>query len=250
MGKRLTTEEFIEKARKVHGDKYDYSKAEYVNSVIKVCIICPIHGEFWQNPNSHMNGVGCKECYYCSKKAYGVAKLDIPNAAKKFPSCYNAWRSLLKRTVENKLKHKWVTYSDCTICDEWLTFSVFLEWFNKQIYFDSWQLDKDILAKGNKIYSPETCAFVPQEINSLFSYKTKESSLPVGVTVSKKRFASAIHKQGKRYYLGNFKTPEEAFQAYKVAKEAWIKEVADKWRGKIDPKVYKAMYEYQVEITD
>ena len=45
-------------------------------------------------------------------------------------------------------------------------------------------------------------------------------------------------------------TPEEAFQAYKVAKEAWIKEVADKWKDKLDPKVYKAMYEYQVEITD
>ena len=64
------------------------------------------------------------------------------------------------------------------------------------------------------------------------------------------RFASAIHKHGKRYHLGNFKTPEEAFQAYKVAKEAWIKEVADKWKDKLDPKVYKAMYEYQVEITD
>lgn len=59
----MLTGEFIEKARKKHGDKYDYSKVEYVNSVKKVCIICPEHGEFWQTPNSHLNGRGCPECF-------------------------------------------------------------------------------------------------------------------------------------------------------------------------------------------
>lgn len=62
MPKKLTTEEFIEKAKKVHGDKYDYSKVVYVNNRTKVCIICPEHGEFWQVPNSHLNGNGCSEC--------------------------------------------------------------------------------------------------------------------------------------------------------------------------------------------
>ena len=60
--RKLTTEEFINKARNVHGDKYDYSKVEYVNSHIKVCIICPEHGEFWQTPNSHLSGSGCYQC--------------------------------------------------------------------------------------------------------------------------------------------------------------------------------------------
>ena len=60
--KRNTTEEFIEKAKKVHGDKYDYSKVEYINSQTKVCIICPEHGEFWQKPNGHLNGMGCDKC--------------------------------------------------------------------------------------------------------------------------------------------------------------------------------------------
>ena len=54
---------FIEKARKIHGNKYDYSKVEYKNSKTKVCIICPKHGEFWQTPNSHLNGEGCELCY-------------------------------------------------------------------------------------------------------------------------------------------------------------------------------------------
>ena len=57
-----TTETFIEKARKVHGDKYDYSKVNYINSQTKVCIICPEHGEFWQRPNNHLNGWGCSKC--------------------------------------------------------------------------------------------------------------------------------------------------------------------------------------------
>lgn len=62
MGKKLTTQEFIEKATQVHGDKYDYSKVEYINSKEKVCIICPKHGEFWQLPTVHLQGCGCQKC--------------------------------------------------------------------------------------------------------------------------------------------------------------------------------------------
>ena len=62
-GHKLTTEEFIRRAREVHGDKYDYSKVEYVNSQTKVCIICPKHGPFWQIPNTHLGGSGCAKCY-------------------------------------------------------------------------------------------------------------------------------------------------------------------------------------------
>lgn len=60
--RKLTTEQFIEKAKKVHGDKYDYSKVKYINAQTKVCIICPIHGEFWQTPNRHLSGSGCPRC--------------------------------------------------------------------------------------------------------------------------------------------------------------------------------------------
>ena len=60
--RKLTTEEFIKRAREVHGDKYDYSKVEYVNSRTKICIICPKHGEFWQLPTGHLDGYGCPFC--------------------------------------------------------------------------------------------------------------------------------------------------------------------------------------------
>ena len=62
MSIRKTTEEFILDAKRVHGNKYDYSKVEYINNETKVCIICPIHGEFWQTPNKHLLGKGCRLC--------------------------------------------------------------------------------------------------------------------------------------------------------------------------------------------
>ena len=66
---KLTTKDFIEKSRAIHGDKYDYSKVEYVNNHTKVCIICPEHGEFWQMPSSHLSGNGC---LLCAKKACSI----------------------------------------------------------------------------------------------------------------------------------------------------------------------------------
>ena len=62
MPKKFTKEDFIEKAQYVHKNKYDYSKVLYKNSSTKICIICPEHGEFWQNPNSHLAGCGCPCC--------------------------------------------------------------------------------------------------------------------------------------------------------------------------------------------
>lgn len=69
MKQRLSTKEFIARAKKTHGEKYDYSKVEYVNQNVKVCIICPEHGEFWQTPNNHLAGKGCPECADLTRRA-------------------------------------------------------------------------------------------------------------------------------------------------------------------------------------
>ena len=66
--KKLTTEEFIKKAKKIHGNKYDYSKVEYINNRTKICIICPEHGEFWQTPNDHLDSCGCPKCFNENKR--------------------------------------------------------------------------------------------------------------------------------------------------------------------------------------
>ena len=77
MSKKLTKEIFIEKSRKIHGNKYDYSKVEYVNSKTKVCIICPVHGEFWQKPSSHLAGLGCFKCSNDKKRVTFDAFIEV-----------------------------------------------------------------------------------------------------------------------------------------------------------------------------
>lgn len=158
MYKILTTEEFIEKAKAVHGNKYDYSKVEYVNSRTKVCIICPIHGDFFQEANSHIQG---KKCYLCEQLrkrtkvcGIGVNDLDHPLSKKEMKSYY-VWASMIRRCYdENELKKR-PSYTGCSVCDEWLLFSNFKQWFDEN-YVDGYQLDKDIIVSKNKIYSPNT----------------------------------------------------------------------------------------------
>lgn len=64
MGKKLTLNDFVQRSNIIHNFKYNYSKVNYVNSNTKVCIICPEHGEFYQRPNAHLSGQGCKQCGY------------------------------------------------------------------------------------------------------------------------------------------------------------------------------------------
>ena len=116
-----------------------------------------------------------------------------------------------------------------------------------------WHLDKDILIKGNKVYSKDSCCFVPREVNMLLIKSDKSrGEWPVGVGFYKQngRFQSNLRINGKSQHLGYFTTPEEAFFAYKAAKEAYIKAVAEKWKHQLDERVYQALIKYTVEITD
>ena len=74
MGKKLTTEEFIARAKEVHGDKYDYSKSKITKMVDKIEIICIDHGSFWQAPITHKQGVGCPNCANESRHGHGLTK--------------------------------------------------------------------------------------------------------------------------------------------------------------------------------
>ena len=96
-------------------------------------------------------------------------------------------------------------------------------------------LDKDILIKGNKIYSPETCIFVPKNINLLFvKSDAKRGDYPIGVNYNKRsgKFVARCGEYGKRVNLGTFRTPEEAFNAYKNAKMDRICELANFYYSK------------------
>jgi len=165
---------------------------------------------------------------------------------------YDTWIGMLRRCYSKKLHIKYPTYKDCIVAECWHNFQVFGEWFENN-YVEGYQLDKDILFKGNKIYSPNTCCFVPKEINSLFlTCKSARGEYPVGVSKDKNKFKSSVSLKNKQVTLGRFDTPEEAFKAYKKAKEYQIKEVATEYysTGRITLEVYNAIMNYKIEITD
>lgn len=173
---------------------------------------------------------------------------------------YQAWKGIIYRCYDEKTKSRNLAYQDAVCCKEWLCFENFYEWLHSQENFnkwdnDKWTVDKDILIKGNKLYSPETCCLVPNNVNALFvSKRNYRGDLPIGVKRSRKSFIARCSNPitGNREYLGSYNTPYYAFQAYKKYKEDLIKQIAqiEYDNGNITEKCYNAMMNYQVEITD
>ena len=169
---------------------------------------------------------------------------------------YRLWNNMLKRCYSVGCQKVRPTYIDCSISENFRYLQYFKEWCNNQIGFNSvdekgkpFALDKDILVKGNRVYNEDVCVFVPQEVNLLFTKRDKSrGEYPIGVSFHKSRGMLTATLNNK--YLGYFNTAEQAFQVYKTAKEAYIKEVANKWKDKIDPKVYEALMNYEVHIDD
>jgi hypothetical protein len=181
---------------------------------------------------------------------YGIAFVGQGEySQKKNKNASNIWRGMFHRCYDLKY-HSYLSYKDVTVCEEWHNFQNFAEWFENN-YKENFELDKDILQKGNKIYSPETCCFVPQEVNKLLTKSNKaRGECPIGVTKRGNMFRAKLNIKKTLKHLGSFKTIDEAFKAYKVAKEDYIKEVADKWRGQIADQAYQALINYKIEITD
>ena len=174
---------------------------------------------------------------------------------------YETWRGILRRCFDDKRKSLQPTYKNITCCEEWLLYENFYEWlhsqdnFNKWLDSDGWAIDKDILIKGNKIYSHNTCCLVPKNVNNLFiKSQNVRGEYPIGVGKQYKNFTAKCQNPftGKTEPLGTFNTPEQAFLAYKSAKESYIKQVAQEeyFKGNITKKCYDAMMNYEVEITD
>ena len=193
-------------------------------------------------------------------RVYGVGFVGIGEYGYKDRKLYKLWNGMLERAYSSKLHKKHQTYESVEVCKSWHNFQNFAEWCVTQEFFGRkdcygryYNLDKDILVKGNKIYSPETCSFIPQEINTLLINGGKNrGDFPIGVHLvsSNHKFKAQLSCLGKRLGLGTFSTKDEAFQAYKKAKESYIKEVANKWRGQITPEVYESLMKWTIEATD
>ena len=187
----------------------------------------------------------------------GVGFIDLEGASigRNMTPVYSTWNAMMTRCYNENLRVKHPTYEDCTVSESFKYLSRFKDWYGNQIGHDQegWHLDKDILVKGNKIYSEETCCFVPPEINSaLVTSGSRRGMFSQGVTYNctKTRYRARIQRGNKWKSLGTYDTPEEAFAAYKPIKEAHIKSLANKWKDQIDVRVYDALMNWTIEITD
>ena len=190
---------------------------------------------------------------------YGVGVLGT-----KYPSRVNGvktkeyvlWKGMLQRCYSDASKKKKPTYEGCEVSENFKYYEYFHEWCNKQIGFgvDGFELDKDLLTKGNKVYSESICIFIPSEINLLLvkcEASRGENLIGVYWCNTKKAFVAQVKKnKGRSEKLGYFNTELEAFNAYKQAKESFIKEQANNWKSQIDIRAYNALMNYTVEITD
>ena len=196
---------------------------------------------------------------YYGKGYLGEGKYKVRENSKINP-WFKIWHHMLERCYDPKYQEKYPTYKGCTVEDYLLNFQNMSEWLDKNYYKvpgEKMCFDKDILFKGNKIYSRKNCIFVPERINLLFiKHDNARGDCPIGVspTSSGKYRAYCNDGYGKMDYLGTYSTKEEAFQAYKKYKEKIIKETIDSYKGKIPEPFYSrlktAMYNYKVEIDD
>lgn len=191
------------------------------------------------------------------KTVYGVGYIGEgyykPSNNGKDSLQYSTWHSMMLRCYDQKFKEKNPTYRECAVCDEWHNFQNFAKWYDLNYYQvddEKMSLDKDILIKGNKIYSPTTCVFIPQRLNTLFIKRdSRRGQLPLGVTFHKKN-KKYMAKENNINYIGCYDNPIDAFQAYKQFKENLIKQIVKEYNQKIPDVLYNAILNYKVEITD
>lgn len=207
---------------------------------------------------------GIKNPYYPEVYGVGMVGNKYPTTLNnKQTKDYEAWCNMLQRCFDIKIKNKkrYLTYQDVTCCDEWLLFNNFYEWLHSQNNYDKWlngdkwAIDKDILIKENKIYSPDTCCLVPQNVNGLFlKHNAARGNLPIGVSKHGNGYQARCRNPiiNKEVYIGMCSTPFNTFLLYKKYKEDLIKKVAETEfnNGNITEQCYNAMMNYQVEITD
>lgn len=178
----------------------------------------------------------------CGVGFIGVGQFE----AKTNRDLYIRWAHMLERCGEYK------NYKDVSVCTSWYNFQNFASWSIKQAgYSRNSQLDKDLLIKGNRVYSPDTCCYVPHRVNSLVikSSGVKEDGLPCGVIwVARDGLYKASYRglNSERFQYWT-KSLEDAFSWYKQGKESVVKAVAEKFKNELDEKTYLALISWEVE---
>lgn len=153
---------------------------------------------------------------------------------------YKLWKGMFDRCKSHR------AYQGCSVHDSWSSFQSFAAWCNEQVGFglSGFDLDKDVLIPGNKVYGPDTCCFIPSEINKFLTHKkSTKGAYPVGVTFDRntQKYCAQITISGRPRWLGRFDTPECAYESYVSAKFDAILNLAEKYKNLVDDAVYKSL---------
>lgn len=224
-------------------------------SIKKVEVVFLNSGKAKWVRGDHLKVGNIKDFHQPTVYGVGVVGDNITKVKGKTTTVYNAWSGILERCYSEKLHLKHPTYIDCEISEEWKYLDNFKIWFENN-HRDGWELDKDLIVRGNKLYSAETCRYVPKSLNNLIkeNWKLNTKGLPLGVTESVgcniNPFNASISIGGnKRVSIGNYPTPELAFSAYKFEKEKRIKSIAESLftNEEIDNTLYQTLINYEVQ---
>ena len=181
----------------------------------------------------------------------GIGEYQTSKNGRHLPE-YKMWSAILERCYSERFLEENQHYIGTTVCEEWLSFQNFAKWYHENHYTvgnERMHIDKDVIGKGQKYYSPEYCLIVPAYINSMMvgeRKRDKSNDLPLGVRIHGCNYSSYIQVKNEYTCLGVFNTPNEAHQAYKEAREHAIKEVAEEYKDRIPTKVYEALLAYEV----
>lgn len=159
-------------------------------------------------------------------------------------SAYRKWANMMQRCYSDK-----PYYNNCSVDIEWLNFSNYREWHKKNIMGDrKVDLDKDILVPGNVIYGSDTCTLVPHFTNTVFETRGTDTSIVLNGETGK--YDVTISILGSKKELGTFDSYEKAQNGFIEYRQNYIKDVAEKCKGKVPYKTYIAMLNWKVESTD
>ena len=161
---------------------------------------------------------------------------------------YGVWRSMIRRCYSAKAQIRDYKYFGCEVHSDWHNFQRFADWYlNHESSGLGYDVDKDLLVRGNKTYSPENCCLLPAELNSIIQTGNIKSVL-VGTTFHKQTgmWQAQVKNNGRQIFLGLFESRFDAHLAYVEAKEAYVRERADYWRGRIEDRAYSALMNWRV----
>lgn len=194
-----------------------------------------------------------KDPYFPTVAGVGCIGNTTSSVNGKVKGSYHVWRGMMSRCYEYK-KSSRTYYGEVEVCKEWWCFEVYEKWYNEN-YIEGYQVDKDLTIAGSKIYSPETCCFIPNRINCIMGKKKyntirRHENLPVGVSyhIRDGKFTAQCFDGDKLQHFGYHDTPDSAFSAYKEFKEELIKSIALEYyeSGSISNAVYKSLMNYKV----